>query len=936
MQLLEREHLLAALTDYAREARAGEGRLVLVSGEAGIGKSALVEGFAAQYGAARWVSGACDGLFTPRPLGPLFDIAEQLGGELLDACRIDVSRDTLFALLLKQLHDPGELTVVCIEDVHWADESTLDLLRFLGRRMRSIAALLIVTYRDDALAADDSLRIVVGELGTDRATRRVSVPRLSERAVATLAEFGDADPGEVYRLTGGNPFFVTEMIQRGAAGLPTSARDAVLSRVARLSSAAQHAIEVAALVGTKVDPQVLDGCAVAPRGLDELVGSGVLLSTADTLRFRHEITRLAVEENIPAHRRVVIHAQLLESLRRAGVTDEARLAFHADGAGDRRAVLQYAPSAGARASALGAHREAAAQYERALRHAGGSEPILLARLYDCLARESSLIDRWEMVADAAGHALELWRDIGDRARQSATAVLLTRTMWRLCRGAESHAYATFAVTTAATLGPSPELARALVAMAAAHMHSGDDELALERVRRAVELAEQLDLADVLSDGLDTEACVLFLQRRDWSPTMLRALQVALAADVVDQAGRAYANLTELHYTVNDFVQADAFFAEGVLYCDEHDVATFGTCLRSVHAKSLFDRGHWRRAADMCRKLLATGASPSNRMMPLWTLGRILARRGDHEAWQVIDEAVSIADQSGDPELVGKSYLVRAEAHWLDGRIDDAVRDIDVAAAIATVTDAWTRGDIASWQRRLAALETEVGDGLAEPYARQLKNEFRAATKMWDDLNRPYEAAITLLDSGADASLREALERFEALGADAATTLTRKEMRRRGMRAVPTGAHRTTRSHPAGLTRREREVLDLICAGHTNGEISELLVISSARSIITCQPCWPSSPSGLASRPRPKRSAVVSPRSPRADVSRNLGTSERKVGGRHRSAPMCKFIGSQRQSVGYTRNEGASCASLHGHPHDRRRRHGRCRRAGPPGRPHEAG
>ena len=529
---------------------------------------------------------------------------------------------------------------------------------------------------------------------------------------------------------------------------------------------------------------------------------------------------------VPAHRRVVIHAQLLESLRRAGVTDEARLAFHADGAGDRRAVLQYAPSAGARASALGAHREAAAQYERALRHAGGSEPILLARLYDCLARESSLIDRWEMVADAAGHALELWRDIGDRARQSATAVLLTRTMWRLCRGAESHAYATFAVTTAATLGPSPELARALVAMAAAHMHSGDDELALERVRRAVELAEQLDLADVLSDGLDTEACVLFLQGRDWSPTMLRALQVALAADVVDQAGRAYANLTELHYTVNDFVQADAFFAEGVLYCDEHDVATFGTCLRSVHAKSLFDRGHWRRAADMCRKLLATGASPSNRMMPLWTLGRILARRGDHEAWQVIDEAVSIADQSGDPELVGKSYLVRAEAHWLDGRIDDAVRDIDVAAAIATVTDAWTRGDIASWQRRLAALETEVGDGLAEPYARQLKNEFRAATKMWDDLNRPYEAAITLLDSGADASLREALERFEALGADAATTLTRKEMRRRGMRAVPTGAHRTTRSHPAGLTRREREVLDLICAGHTNGEISELLVISS--------------------------------------------------------------------------------------------------------------
>ncbi len=615
------------------------------------------------------------------------------------------------------------------------------------------------------------------------------------------------------------------MIQRGAAGLPTSARDAVLSRVARLSGAAQHAIEVAALVGTKVDPRVLDGCAVATRGLDELVGSGVLLSTADSLRFRHEITRLAVEEHIPAHRRVVIHAQLLESLRRAGVEDDARLAFHADGAGDRRAVLTFAPSAGARASALGAHREAAAQYERALRHAGGSEPELLADLYDRLAREAALIDRWELVAEAAEQALRLWRDIGDRSRQSSTAVLLTRTMWRLCRGAESHAYATFAVTTAEAIGPSAELARALVSMAGAHLHSGDHELALERVRRAVRLAEQLNLADVLSDAVDTEACILFTQGREWEPRLLRALRVALAADVVDQAGRAYANLVELYYTFNRFEQADQLFDEGVRYCDDHDVATFGTCLRATHARSLFDRGEWRRSADLCRKLLATGASPSNRMTPLWTLGRMLARRGDQQAWVFIGEAIDNADQSGDPELIAKSYSVRAEAHWLAGNSDDAVRDIEVAAAAVAVTDGWTRGDIAMWQRRLGAVETEVGDALAEPYARALKNDFGGATTMWDELSRPYDAALTLFDTGTEAGLRDALERFDAVGADAAATLVRKEMRRRGLRAVPAGAHRTTRSHPAGLTRREREVLDLICAGHTNSEISELLVVS---------------------------------------------------------------------------------------------------------------
>jgi predicted ATPase len=135
MQLLERELPLAALAAYAQEARQGNGRLVLVAGEAGVGKSALVEQLQYELADARWSWGACDGLFTPRPLGPLFDLADQLDGELLELCRARAPRDEMFAALLRQVSEPGMLNVVVVEDVHWADEATVDLLRFLGRRL---------------------------------------------------------------------------------------------------------------------------------------------------------------------------------------------------------------------------------------------------------------------------------------------------------------------------------------------------------------------------------------------------------------------------------------------------------------------------------------------------------------------------------------------------------------------------------------------------------------------------------------------------------------------------------------------------------------------------------------------------------------------------------------------------------------------------------
>src|SRR5437762_9327854 len=279
--LLERVPSLALLSEYAAQAAKGEGRLVLLSGEAGVGKSALVERLCRDLPDARWSWSMCDGLFTPRPLGPLFDLADQFGGALLERCRAGSDREELFRTLLGILSAPGVLDVVVVEDIQWADEATLDLLRYLSRRLRGVAVLLIATYRDDGLAAADPLRVTLGDLGSQRCTRRVGLVPLSPEAVRKLAGGSGLSAPELYRLTGGNPFYVTEALRAGMDEVPPSARDAVLARAARLGAGARGVLDGAALTGARVQARLLESVSGwPPSGLDELLESGLLVADA--------------------------------------------------------------------------------------------------------------------------------------------------------------------------------------------------------------------------------------------------------------------------------------------------------------------------------------------------------------------------------------------------------------------------------------------------------------------------------------------------------------------------------------------------------------------------------------------------------------------------------------------------------------------------------
>jgi DNA-binding CsgD family transcriptional regulator/tetratricopeptide (TPR) repeat protein len=818
VELLERDEAFAALAAARDVAARGEGRAVFVSGEPGIGKTSLVTWFVRDLEVgARVLFGTCDDLSVPRPLGPIRDLVGAVSAPLEEALFAGGDVHEIHRLLIAELQRPPEPTVLVLEDVHWADDATLDTITVLGRRIGSLPALIILTFRGGEA---QSLRAAAGAIPANDSVFLELAP-LSERAVASLA---GEDADEVYAATGGNPFYVAELLaSRPAPGLPPSVANAVLGRASRLDNDARRLVELVSVVPGRVKTSVLDTVMPGwPTAAEEPERRQLLEVDASYVRFRHELARNAIRSSLPIAARRRLHAEILEILLAASA-DPADIVHHAEAAGATDVVAEYALVAARRAGTLGSNREAYAHYRRASDFVDHLPAHERAGVLEEFATAAYVVSRLEDSLPAIERAIHIHGELGDEPAVGRCTRVLSRFYWFAGEGAAARAKAAEAIAILEPLGESAELARAYSGLSQLGMLAEDIGQAVTWGDRALELATRLGDQRTRAHALVNLGCSRVLLDHHETAQLLEAHAVADAAGDRYEATRA---LGTLGYSLMCWVQpepANRYLQQALAYGQEHEVHNLVSYVATAVAWLRLRAGEWDEAEQVIRSEIQKGITVTQ-LLAKTVLAELAVRRGDPDASERLADAAAQALPTGELQRLAPVLELEAERALTSrspmpvDRLAKLVDEIRLSGSLACQAMR-----VAGWAA-VASLDSMFDPPSWSPHVAMQQRDWRGAADGFGDAGWSYDRALMLSLLDDEEALTEAIAIARRLGAEPLTRRVAGRMRELGM-SVPQGPRRSTRANPAGLTARQLEVLSLLAQGLTNAEIADRLVVS---------------------------------------------------------------------------------------------------------------
>ena len=860
--LVDRGTELETLTRCFESACDGAGTAVMICGPAGMGKTSLVQAFLASLDEREDVPTVlrcgCDDLIRPRPFGPFRDMIRS-SGLLSDELAVDPNQEDILVGLTDLLDRPNRPAVLVVEDAQWADDASIDVMRYLARRVVSLHAMLVITTRDDDAGGNHHVRnLLTGS--SSSAPVHIGLGPLSLQAVDQLAADSSLDGRYLHEVTGGTPLLVRQLLSADDEDATRLARETLMSRAAALSPEGRAVLQTLSVIPEGAAPTLVRALfSDQPSSLHEAEGTGLLLSTKSHIRFRHELARLAVVEAMSFGERMAATDRALDALTETG-EDPTVLVHIARAAGDGPLATRFALDVFEQGLAPEDHRGAWTLARIALECTVELSTERTAWLHTTAAVAGRAINRHIEATHHGERALQLLirsyadTDPGtetgtnadtdpaaDRLKADRALASAWLIMADLQGDAGDHLRARTALRKARELladdTESVEWARCNTRLAAAAVVRGEPDRGADMATKSVEMADINGWTGELVHALEVRALAVGGPAApDGLEDLIRARELAAMHGPAGQHVSVLLSLADGYLRCAKTGDAEQVAEEAVRCCREHGLERLRHRSQVQLARILVHRGRTTEAEQLATTLAAEMSDPGVVDAGAEAvLARVAIRRGDDEAGEMVERAWLAAVASGEIDKLAFAGASRLERLWVEGD-DDALRQFARYLAglgerhrhhrlRALALRVLRRLDDAETAECLRPHRAEPFPGCPAPFAAALSGDHEQAAELWEAAAEPFDQALELIESTEASAAFQGLRLLDRSGATKTADLVRHRMRMRGFQGVPRGPRKSSDGAVPILTGRQIDVLRLIAKGHTNAEIAEELFVA---------------------------------------------------------------------------------------------------------------